>query len=147
MWICKQIRFVYKYEFVDLVIAAAPLTFTADKGSRQLAKLAAETFSWFFSETFCWLFSFSTFLPSTLSAFHMRQHFARTAYRWCSFCSCWNKRAWASKEQKHKQWEISMQEQLTFPAGTLNGNMCISPLGNLRDISGKYQYNLSGKSL
>ena len=39
-----------------------------------------------------------------------------------------------------------MQEQLTFPAGTLNDSMCISPPGNLRDISGKYWNNLSGKS-
>ena len=33
-----------KYEWVDLVVAAAPLTFTTHKGGRQLAELAAAIF-------------------------------------------------------------------------------------------------------
>ena len=43
----------HKYEWVDLVVAAAPLTFTTHKGGWQLAELAAARFiCW----TFIWLF-------------------------------------------------------------------------------------------
>ena len=52
-----------EYQFVNLVVAAAPLTFAAHKGSRQLAKLAAAKYLGLVSTIFielhfippCWL--------------------------------------------------------------------------------------------